>query len=329
MSAPDARAAPTPTPQLPGWLTVDRRPGPSAHVGLVRGPQGAVLVDTGAGTPASDARLDCFLAEHGLEPGALTLVVLTHWHADHAGGAARLQRRFGVPVAAHHAEASLIAAGSPDTGDGAWLRWGAAAYTVDRPLRHGDLVDDAGVALRVVQTPGQTPGHIALVADEERVALTGDLLQVGDVGWMPISGPWAPGAADRLIDSVGRLAALDLRLAVPGHGPPVTDVPDAVARSLARYTQWREEPVRAGWHAARRAFVSITMLEPLDVVAARVRVRDAGWVTGVGALAGLAPDAVVDRLVEDLIASGALAMRAGFLEPQMPYEARSRREGDT
>ncbi|MCW3011573.1 MAG: hypothetical protein JWO90_1977, partial [Solirubrobacterales bacterium] len=65
---------------LPAWLALDERPGPSANVLLVAG---RVLVDCGAGTRASDARLDAFLGEHGVTRPEL--LVTSHWHADHVG----------------------------------------------------------------------------------------------------------------------------------------------------------------------------------------------------------------------------------------------------
>lgn len=309
---------------LPDWLALDLRPGPSANVVLVRGPDGALLVDCGAGTRASDARLDAFLAGHGLTPADLALLVTTHWHADHAGGAARLQREHGVPVAAGAAEAALMAAGDPRAFDGPWLAWPVAPYAVARPLVGGDVLTDAGVALEVIPTPGQTPGHLALWAPADRVVVTGDLLQRHDVGWMPAGGPWAEGAADALIASVERLAALDARIAVPGHGPPVEDVPDAVERSLARYRRWREDPEPAGWHAGRRALVSLAMLERLRLDGVHERVEVMGWLQDIATLAGTTPAGAVDRLVAELTGSGALAVRDGALEPTMAFEPRDR-----
>ena len=73
-------------------IDVDLRLGPSANVVLVDD----VLVDSGSGSPASIARLRAFVGER-----APSWVALTHFHADHAGGAAAL----GVPIAAHEAEA--------------------------------------------------------------------------------------------------------------------------------------------------------------------------------------------------------------------------------
>ena len=321
---------------LPAWLTVDLRPGPSANVLLVQGvgvgvgegegagegEGGAVLVDCGAGTRASDARLDAFLAGHGLRPGDLALLVTTHWHADHVGGAARLQREHGVAIAGGAPEAALLAAGDPRAHEGDWLAWTVAPYGVDRPLQAGDVVTDAGPALHVVPTPGQTPGHLALWEPEDRILLTGDLLQRHDVGWMPTGGPWAAGAADTLIASVERLAALDARVAVPGHGPPVEDVPDAVARSLERYRRWREDPEPAAWHTARRAFVSLAMLEVLPLAGLHERMERTGWIDDLAGLTGASPAAVVDRLVAELTGSGALLRRDGALAPAMAFEPR-------
>src|SRR4051794_29039569 len=93
-------------------IAVDVRPGPSANLVLA----GRVLVDAGSGSPASLARTRAFLAAHGLAASDLTWVALTHFHADHAGGAGAL----GVPIAAHAAEAALVNEGDPRAGD-PWL----------------------------------------------------------------------------------------------------------------------------------------------------------------------------------------------------------------
>ncbi len=50
---------------------------------------------------------------------------------------------------------------------------------------------------------------------DERVAITGDLLQADDVAWVPFGGPWADGALDRMIASVQRIAALEPRMTIP------------------------------------------------------------------------------------------------------------------
>src|SRR3954471_18446293 len=141
-------------------IAVDQRPGPSANLVLVGGPR-PVLVDSGSAGRVSHQRTLAFLAEHGLVPGDLAWIALTHFHVDHSGGAAAL----GVPVAAHAIEADLMNRRDPRAAD-PWLGFAVTPYDVARPLRDGDHID----GLEVVHTPGQTPGHVAYWHAEERVA---------------------------------------------------------------------------------------------------------------------------------------------------------------
>src|SRR5262245_45171204 len=168
------------------------RPGPSANLVLVTAER-PVLVDAGSGSVPSDAALRAFLAEHGVAPEDLAWLALTHFHADHAGGAASLQRDHGVPVAAHASEAALVNARDPRACDARFLGFPVGPFTVQRALADGDVLE----GLQVIHAPGQTPGHVAYWLPSERVAITGDLLQAGDVSWIPFAGPWAAGALER------------------------------------------------------------------------------------------------------------------------------------
>ncbi len=247
---------------------------------------GDVLVDSGSGTVPAVERTRAFAA------GARELV-LTHFHADHAGGAGVL----GLPVAAHRIEAEMVNARDPLACDGEFLGFGVGPYEVARTLEEGDRVGE----LEVLHTPGQTPGHIVLWHAAERVAITGDLLQEGDVAWVPYAGPWASGALDRMVAAIERIARLGARMTIPGHGPPVTDVPSAVERTLARYEQFRAEPEKAVWHAVRRAAVSHVMTAPVSTSALEAMpwARAATELLGAGAISealrGLAERGAVRR----------------------------------
>jgi glyoxylase-like metal-dependent hydrolase (beta-lactamase superfamily II) len=289
-------------------LFIDFRPGPSANLVLVGGER-PVLVDSGSGSAASLQRTHAFLAENGLRTGDLAWLALTHFHADHAGGAGAL----GVPVAAHELEAALVNAGDPRAGD-PWLGFPIGPYTVARGLRDGEALE----GLTVVHTPGQTPGHVAYWIAEERVAITGDLLQDGDVAWVPFGGPWASGALDATIASIERIAALDPVMTIPGHGPPVTDVPRAVAATLARYERFRADPARAVWHAVRRALVSHLMIAPRDVSG----LTALPWVPIAARALDLSPAAVVERTLAGLCERGVVVCDGGTYDVTVPYEAR-------
>jgi len=273
-------------------IDADLRPGPSANV--VRA--GDVLVDSGSGTVPAVARTRAFAA------GARELV-LTHFHADHAGGAGVL----GLPVSAHRIEAEMVNARDPRACDGEFLGFGIGPYEVARALEDGDRVGE----LEVLHTPCQTPGHIALWHAGERVAITGDLLQAADVAWVPYAGPWAEGALDRTVAAIERIARLNPRITIPGHGPPVTDVPAAVQRTLARYEQFRAAPEKAIQHAVRRAVVSHVMTGPITTVALAAM----PWARAAGAEA-------IDEALRALDQRGAIRRAGDHWEIGLDHEPR-------
>jgi len=273
-------------------IEVDVRPGPSANVVRV----GDVLVDSGSGTVAAVARTRAFAA------GARELV-LTHFHADHAGGAGVL----GLPVAAHRIEAEMVNARDPRACDGEFLGFGIGPYEVARALEDGDRVGE----LEVLHTPCQTPGHIALWHAGERVAITGDLLQAADDVWVPYAGPWAEGALDRTVAAIERIARLNPRMTIPGHGPPVTDVPAAVRRTLERYEQFRAAPEKAIQHAVRRALVSHVVTAP--VTTAELAAMPWGRAAGVDA---------IEEALRALEARGAVRREGDHWETDLEHEPR-------
>jgi glyoxylase-like metal-dependent hydrolase (beta-lactamase superfamily II) len=289
-------------------IAVDLRPGPSANVVLVTGER-PVLIDAGSASPASDERTRAFLREHGLGTDDLAWIALTHFHVDHAGGAAAL----GVPIAAHEIEAAMANASDPRAGD-PWLGFPVTPYRVARALQDGDVLE----GLRVIHTPGQTPGHVAYWHGEERVVITGDLLQSGDVAWVPFGGPWAEDALDRIVASIERIAALEPVMAIPGHGPPVTDVLAAVEANLERYARFREDPSRAVWHAARRALVSHLMIRPQDAA----ELAALPWAPEAAHAVSLTPLALIERTLAGLAERGIVVRNGAVYDVTVPYEAR-------
>jgi glyoxylase-like metal-dependent hydrolase (beta-lactamase superfamily II) len=290
------------------------RAGPSANLVLVPGAR-PVLVDAGSGSVPSDAALHAFLAEHGLVPEQLAWLALTHFHADHAGGAAGLQRDHGVPVAAHASEAALVNARDPAACDARFLGFPVGPYAVQRALQDGDELE----GLRIVHAPGQTPGHVAYWLAEARVAITGDLLQAADVSWIPFAGPWADGALERTLASVERIAALRPRLVLPGHGPPGRDVPAALALARERYASFAAAPERAVWHAVRRATVSHLMIAPRTPA----ELAALPWARAAADVLGEAPEALVGRALAGLRERGAVVPAPdGRYDTAVPHERR-------
>jgi len=204
---------------------------------LIDGDDGLTLVDTGRGK-AVDPLL-AVIAESGRE---LRRIVLTHAHPDHVQAAPDLRERTGARILIHPADAAWLAAGRvPATGrSGAGARrfdqLSAAQWTPctpDATVEDGEVVD----GLRVIHTPGHSPGHIALLHEPTRTVLVGDaVFHTGKLGYGP-----ATYAADPAARALGaaRLPA-DVHAVGFGHGAPlsgpeVEDFQAFVRRTSARF----------------------------------------------------------------------------------------------
>jgi glyoxylase-like metal-dependent hydrolase (beta-lactamase superfamily II) len=194
------------------------------------------LID--CGLKRAPARIVRGLAAIGKVPADVTRIVLTHAHPDHAGGAAELARRTGAPVAAHAADVPYAEAGhnppaDPAVTGGRFLARVAGgrfpAVQVAQPLADGDLIDVGG-GLRVVHTPGHSPGHVSLLHEPTRLLITGDaLFNVLGVRW-----PLKLLCSDfRLTQQTAHvLGELEYDIAAFTHGPELTDNPRAHIRTF-------------------------------------------------------------------------------------------------
>jgi glyoxylase-like metal-dependent hydrolase (beta-lactamase superfamily II) len=158
------------------WVTWQQRPFPDANLLLLPGGK-PTLVDSGfvghAGQTAD------WVHAH---TGQLSLVVNTHWHADHVGGNGTLQAR-GAGIAASVADADAVARRDPGCCQAEYLDQSVTPYTVDERLHDGQIVQLGDAEWQVICTPGHTPGHLSLWQPDERLLIVGDALSDYDVGW--------------------------------------------------------------------------------------------------------------------------------------------------
>jgi hydroxyacylglutathione hydrolase len=171
---------------------------------------------------SSETDKDCLVIDTGLEAGRLikflrqnslnpVAVVLTHGHPDHVAGVSKLRKSFpNIKVYIHKLDAEML-----------------TSSLVNRPspivptllLEGQSIIEQAGIKLQVLQTPGHTPGGICLYSEEEGIVFTDDTLFADSVGRTDLGGNMA-----QLIKSIREklLKLPDETKVYPGHGPATT-----------------------------------------------------------------------------------------------------------
>jgi hydroxyacylglutathione hydrolase len=143
-------------------------------------------------------------------------VLNTHAHIDHVIENAYFCRETGASLAVHPADHPLLVAMAQQA---LWL--GIDPPEVVQPaldLADGDTIALGDSVLRVVHTPGHSPGHVCFLGDE--FAIVGDVLFQGSIGRTDLPG----GNFEQLLASIKRelLILPDQTVVYPGHGEPTT-----------------------------------------------------------------------------------------------------------
>ncbi|MFS0865747.1 MBL fold metallo-hydrolase [Microbacterium sp. 179-B 1A2 NHS] len=164
---------------------------------LIDSPGGPLLIDPGVAGPTAQAALEKGFAEAGLDLRGLQGIVVTHYHFDHWEGADELAARTGawIAIGEHEqgwvdglrdeeltpeaAAARFRAHGAPEAHAVAFAGVEDYRFTRDRAapahrLRDGEILPVSGERLRVLWTPGHSPGHICLYDERRELLFSGD-----------------------------------------------------------------------------------------------------------------------------------------------------------
>ena len=143
-----------------------------------------------------------FLEEKGLTLGA---ILLTHGHFDHVGAVKELAETYGCPVYIHKDDLTL-----PEK-----FTAGPLYYT--NFYDEGDVLELAGLTIRVIHTPGHTEGSVCLIVDD--AIISGDTLFARSCGRWDLPG----GDGEKLKASLQRFKAMEGEYRIfPGHGKSTT-----------------------------------------------------------------------------------------------------------
>jgi glyoxylase-like metal-dependent hydrolase (beta-lactamase superfamily II) len=144
--------------------------------------------------------------------GAVEVIVLTHCHFDHTARVREVARICNAKIAIHELDAD----GLRDDEKSLAFNFGAHSPGIapDIILSEGDRVG----SLKVLHTPGHTPGGICLYHEDSHALISGDTV-FADGGFGRYDFPG--GSRVQLEDSLARLADLPVEELCPGHGEPV------------------------------------------------------------------------------------------------------------
>jgi glyoxylase-like metal-dependent hydrolase (beta-lactamase superfamily II) len=230
------------------------------------------LIDCGVSTDDAYRALASGLAALGYRVADIRRLVITHHHGDHKGLARRIVDESGAKVWAHpygvpwlktpdqarqalnEFSGVIFAEGGVPTsvieimrGVGEYMaRIGGGPVDVARTLGEGDTIELAGCRWQVYHTPGHAGDMICFYEPESHVLLASDHL-LRDVSSNPlIENPAKPGdeRPRRLLEylhEMQRMATLDIRMALTGHGENITDVPGLVDSRLAFHEKRAEK----------------------------------------------------------------------------------------
>ena len=204
------------------------------------------LVDTGM--PWSARRVFKYITSIGRQPGELRRILMTHRHPDHTGGAQAIRLRSKAQIVAHHDDTVHR---RPDTHT---LSYAGVFASLNLPIPYlnqtlvdclsyeNEVIPAAG-GIRVLHTPGHTPGSVCYLLERDGLLFSGDTI-FSEYGRVSRSILFPGSDTARYRESLERLASTDFDILCGGHGSPLVGGASRMLRVLMerkpQLPTWRE-----------------------------------------------------------------------------------------
>jgi glyoxylase-like metal-dependent hydrolase (beta-lactamase superfamily II) len=300
---------------LPPQVHVFVRDWLSANNVLLKSPAGHVLVDTGYVRHAP-LTLALLASPRGLGAEPLAQVVNTHCHSDHMGGNAAVARAYGCGIAVPEGEVAAIEAWDGKALLLDYADQDAERFTPAAALRAGECHVWGDLEWEAIAAPGHDMGALCFYNAEHRILISGDALWEHGFGFvMPPAIEPAALPATRV--TLERLAELDVRVVIPGHGEPFADFGAAIERALSRVEAFEADPLRLARHAVK-VILTFALLDRRSLPLAGM----ADYVERVGIFRefnarffGMPPADFAEFVIAELERAGAVRRDGGLLRP--------------
>lgn len=295
-----------------GWLSCNQI--------LVTGGQGPVLIDSGhIGSVDETLQL---LHQQGVHPEDLQALVTTHAHIDHFSANTVFREHSEAPLLCGEMTARLFAENDRRS---MWIssvevaRWDLDKHPpvqADRLLYPGEKVTLGAWEWEVLSAPGHAPDTLCFFQRDTGVLICADTMMVGDCGAMNVL-VW-PDAIEKALETLEVYKALPIRIALPGHGEPITSVAENIAKVETLLRGFQAKPARLVQHLLARSFVFLLLTEAggrsLTRNSAIEMFASLQHTQKYAPMAGTTPEEITTRLLDGFLLRGIIKENRGLLE---------------
>lgn len=177
----------------------------------------AVIIDDGAYYPEERKAIEQYILDHQLKPVHL---LDTHAHFDHIMGNEALFKKFGLKAELHSNDAYLYSTISLQAQSLLANKLDIHEAPVGNFIKQDDIISFGNHSLKVIETPGHTPGGVCFYCESEKLLFSGDSLFQQSIGRTDLPG----GDGVKLLSSLKNniLVLPEDTKVFPGHGPSTT-----------------------------------------------------------------------------------------------------------
>jgi glyoxylase-like metal-dependent hydrolase (beta-lactamase superfamily II) len=291
------------TASLPPTMHVMERGWLSSNNIVFIGRDRTVLVDSGY---VSHAEQTVMLVEHALRQRPLDVLLNTHLHSDHCGGNAALQQRYACHTLVPASQADAVRSWDTAVLGFADIGQQCKRFTTDAAITPGETIEMGDLQWQILGAPGHDPHSVILYCAEERLLISADALWQNGFGVIFPELEGDSGFAETR-DTLNLIAALDIRLVIPGHGAPFADVGPALDRAFSRIDYLQADPLRNAQNAIK-VLLKFILLERQQIAFQTVPtvLNSIRIVTEINRrFFGLSADALATWAIQQLLKAGA------------------------
>ena len=194
--------------------------GVNGNVYIVVNGKELTIVDTGL--PRSAKKILNYIQELGYQQSNISTIILTHFHLDHVGSALQLKNDTKAKVAVHKDEADYVSGKKRPPKLGNLFYRAVSSLIKASPVQPDIILNDNDKIgnLKVIHTPGHTPGSISLLDEERQLLFVGDALRTKGKRVTGPSEEFSNNKAEAE-NSIGKIVSLKFDIMLPGHGEPL------------------------------------------------------------------------------------------------------------